>query len=47
MLSSYHSPGGAHVLRADGRVHFVSDKIDPQVLEAAATATGGEQFDAF
>jgi|GEM_PF-5182513 len=33
-------PGGAHVAFTDGRVRFLSDKIDPKVLQA--TAIGGE-----
>jgi hypothetical protein len=41
VISSYHHAGG-HVGLADGSVRFVSDKIDPAVLRALLTATGGE-----
>jgi len=41
ILSSYH-PGGAHVVLADGRVQFLSERIDPKVLKALTTAAGGE-----
>jgi prepilin-type processing-associated H-X9-DG protein len=41
ILSSYH-PGGAHVIFVDGSVRFLSEKIDPKVLQALTTATGGE-----
>jgi prepilin-type processing-associated H-X9-DG protein len=44
ILSSYH-PGGAYVVFADGRVLFLSEKIDPKVLQALTTATGGEEID--
>jgi prepilin-type processing-associated H-X9-DG protein len=43
ILSSYHR-GGAHVVFADGHVRFVSEKIDPKVLQALTTATGAEQI---
>ncbi|WP_459554983.1 DUF1559 family PulG-like putative transporter [Lacunimicrobium album] len=33
---------GANFMLADGGVRFVSEKIDPKVLEALATPTGGE-----
>ncbi|HEY3963901.1 MAG TPA: DUF1559 domain-containing protein [Planctomycetaceae bacterium] len=41
ILSSYHT-GGAYVALADGSVRFLSEKIDPKVLQALTTATGGE-----
>lgn len=34
--------GGVNMLMADGSVRFVSDNIDPQVLEALTTPDGGE-----
>ena len=34
--------GGMHVLLADGSVRFVSESIDPTVMEALATKAGGE-----
>lgn len=34
--------GGFHVLISDGSVRFVSQNIDPDVLEALATRAGGE-----
>ncbi len=34
--------GGAHFLMGDGAVRFVSQNIDPQVLEALVTIRGGE-----
>ena len=36
---------GAPFAFADGSVQFLSDDIDPQVLEALATANGGEIVD--
>ena len=39
ILSSYRS-GGAHVAFADGHVRFLSEKIDPKVLQSLTTATG-------
>ena len=41
IFSSYHDDG-AHVAFADGHVRFLSEKIDPKVLQALTTATGGE-----
>ena len=41
ILSSYHS-GGAYVALADGSVRFLSENIDPNILQALTTATGGE-----
>jgi hypothetical protein len=35
--------GGAHFLAGDGSVRFLSNRTDPQVLEALATPAGGEQ----
>ena len=37
--------GGTNFLAADGSVHFISENIDPAVLEAMATASGGEIVD--
>ena len=44
-LSSYH-PGnrGATVVMADGSVRFLSERIDPAILKALLTATGGESL---
>ena len=42
ILSSYHR-GGAYVTFADGHVQFLSETIDPKVLQALTTATGGEK----
>ena len=36
------SPHGCHVLMADGSVRFVSNDVDPSVMEAMATINGGE-----
>lgn len=38
--SSY--PGGNNVLMSDGRVVFISENIDPAILEALSTPDGGE-----
>lgn len=35
-------PGGNHVLFADGRVRFISDKIDRTILKNISTPDGGE-----
>ncbi|MFY9255909.1 MAG: DUF1559 domain-containing protein [Fuerstiella sp.] len=43
VLSSYHR-GGAQALLADGSVRFVSQNIDPQVLQALVTKAGGEEL---
>ena len=40
-FSSWH-PGGCYFAFADGSVHFVSDEIAHQVLEALTTRAGGE-----
>ena len=40
-LFSFHI-GGAHVLMADGRVIFLSDSMDVQVLRKMVTRAGGE-----
>jgi len=40
-FSSFH-PGGAHFLRVDGSVHFLSENIDQHVLESLVTRAGGE-----
>ncbi len=37
--------GGAHFAMADGSVRFVSERINPAVLEALATPDGGETVD--
>jgi hypothetical protein len=39
--------GGFHIGLADGRVHFVSQDIDPTVLEALLTINGGEKVGDF
>jgi prepilin-type processing-associated H-X9-DG protein len=43
ILSSYHR-GGAYAGFADGSARFLSEKIDPKVLHALTTATGGEKL---
>ena len=35
-------PGGCLIGLADGSVHFFSDKVDPQLMEALMTINGGE-----
>jgi len=40
VISGYHR--GGHVLMGDGSVRFTPENIDPDVLRAAITATGGE-----
>jgi prepilin-type processing-associated H-X9-DG protein len=35
-------PGGAYLLFADGSAKFVSDTVDPKILEALSTMAGGE-----
>lgn len=40
-FGSWHT-GGMHILLADGSVHFISEDIDPEVVEALATKAGGE-----
>lgn len=40
-LGGYHS-GGMQVGLADGSVRFISENIDPSVMEALATISGGE-----
>lgn len=37
-----YTVGGVHVLLTDGSVRFVSENIDPTVLEALTTIAGGE-----
>ncbi len=41
-ISGYHT-NGAHALRADGSVKFLSAKTDPAVLKKLATVDGGEE----
>jgi len=41
------SVGGANIGMADGSVRFVSDKIDPKVMEAITTIAGGEAVNDF
>ncbi|HVJ68823.1 MAG TPA: DUF1559 domain-containing protein, partial [Caulifigura sp.] len=36
------SPNGANILMADGAVRFISDKVDPKVMEAINTIAGQE-----
>ncbi|QDT14527.1 hypothetical protein CA12_06020 [Alienimonas californiensis] len=43
-FGGYHA-GGTDFLTADGAAYFISENIDPQVLEALATARGGEDVD--
>jgi len=40
-MGSLH-PGGAHVLMADGSVHFLSENTDSVVLQRLSTMAGGE-----
>ncbi len=40
-------PGGVQVMLMDGSVRFVSENIDPQVLEALMTINGGEVIPRF
>lgn len=39
------SVGGANVGMGDGSVRFISDKVDPKVMEALSTIAGGEPND--
>jgi hypothetical protein len=41
--SSYHK-GGAHVELADGSVRFISENINPEVLESLITVAGHEEM---
>lgn len=41
------SPGGAHFGLADGSVRFISENIDPGVMEALSTINGGEVIGGF
>lgn len=41
------SRGGTNMLFGDGAVRFVSDNIDPRVMEALVTIAGGEVVDDF
>lgn len=40
-------PGGFNALFGDGSVRFISDKVDPKVLEAISTIAGGETVGEF
>ncbi|MDB5336837.1 MAG: hypothetical protein JWN70_2456 [Planctomycetaceae bacterium] len=44
ILSSYHDPEGAHVLRADGSVRFLGKQTDRRILKAMITPAGGESL---
>lgn len=39
--------GGAHVLLGDGRARFISEDIDPAILKALSTPSGGEAVGEF
>jgi prepilin-type processing-associated H-X9-DG protein len=39
------SAGGTNFLMVDGSVHFISDRVSPDVLRALATPRGGEAVD--
>lgn len=41
------SPGGCNMGLADGSVRFVSENVDPSILEALATKAGGEVIGRF
>lgn len=43
IASSWHGPG-AHALFADGKIQFLSEKIDPNVLKALTTKDGEEDI---
>lgn len=43
IASSWHGPG-AHALFADGKIRFLSENIDPNVLKALATKNGEEEI---
>jgi prepilin-type processing-associated H-X9-DG protein len=45
MLSSYHPPGGAQVLMADGSVRLIGQGTTPKVLAAIGTIDGGEDIE--
>lgn len=42
LTSSYHARG-SHIAMADGSVKFINNDIDPVVLQAMTTISGGEQ----
>jgi hypothetical protein len=42
-IGSQHR-GGAHVVTADGKSHFLRDGISPEVVQAMATIQGGESI---
>ena len=46
LMSSYH-PGGAQAALADLSVRFISENIDPALLEKLSTMAGGEVIAAF
>lgn len=39
--------GGSHVVMGDGAVRFITDSIDPELLNAISTPCGGEESDGF
>jgi len=45
-FGSPHS-GGMHILMADGSVQFISEFVDPTIIEAMATKAGGERVGDF
>lgn len=40
-------PGGMQILMADGSVRFISEFVDPAIIEALATKAGGERVGEF
>ena len=42
MIGDSH-PGGGHMLTSDGAVQFITNQIDPAILNALLTAAGGER----
>ncbi|HUQ68154.1 MAG TPA: H-X9-DG-CTERM domain-containing protein, partial [Planctomycetaceae bacterium] len=40
-------PGGAHFGLVDGSVRFISDNIDPALIESLTTIQGGEVLGEF
>lgn len=41
-IGSYH-PGGAHVLFCDGKVGFLSESLNPEIIRGMCTIAGGEE----